>query len=238
MKEDNGNWIMYGCEESDPECIHDIEELIAYVDEVGFLPLFQNEIPGFSVEERTVVDYWWTGDERDPWQWRETIAKSGRLAYGKFFDRKAGFISKEWLPAFVNYRREGYDFDARWEDELAPLRQKKIMDLFDDATELYSFEVKQKAGYGKGGEKNFEGMITALQMQTYLCVREFRQKLNKRGEYYGWPMAIYCKPEHLWGHEYVTSAYAETPEESKNRILAHMNEIYPIATQKQVLKLI
>ena len=36
----------------------------------------------------------------------------GKVAYGKFFDKKAGFISLEWLPYFANYRRSGYDFDA------------------------------------------------------------------------------------------------------------------------------
>ena len=44
--------------------------------------------------------------------WREIIARSGKVAYGKFFDKKAGFISVEWLPVFANYRRDGDDFDA------------------------------------------------------------------------------------------------------------------------------
>ena len=30
----------------------------------------------------------------------------------------------------MNYRRDGYDFDALWDDEKASRRQKKIMDLF------------------------------------------------------------------------------------------------------------
>ena len=52
------------------------------------------------------------------------------MAYGKFFDKKAGFISREWLPYFANYRRSGYDFDARWEDGLANIREKNIMDFY------------------------------------------------------------------------------------------------------------
>ena len=111
MPNENGTWIMYGVNEVDPECIHTADELIAYVEEIGFLPLFKNEIPGFSVEERTVSTDWWSDDERrDPWLWREQIASGGRVAYGKFFDKKAGFISSKWLPYFVNYRRDGYDF--------------------------------------------------------------------------------------------------------------------------------
>ena len=63
---------MYGVDRDDPCCIHTVEQLMDVIDEIGFLPLFKNEIPGFSVEERTVPDYWWSGDqERDPWQWRE-----------------------------------------------------------------------------------------------------------------------------------------------------------------------
>ena len=66
----------------------------------------------------------------DPWEWREIIARSGKVAYGKFFDKKAGFISKQWFPYFANFRRDGYDFDALWDDEKASIRQKKIMDFY------------------------------------------------------------------------------------------------------------
>ncbi len=240
MENESGTWIMYGVAEEDPKCIHTVEEAIEYIDAVGFLPLFKNDIPGFSLEERTVSDYWWSEDIlRDPWEWREIIARSGKIAYGKFFDKKAGFISREWFPYFANYRRDGYDFDALWDDEKASIRQKKIMDLFeDDEAELYSFEVKQKAGFGKDGEKNFEGTITKLQMQTYLCMRDFRQKKNKSGVGYGMDVAVYSKPEHLWGYEYVTSAYDEDPIESAKRIAKHMMDIYPIATAEQIRKVI
>ena len=242
MANESGTWIMYGVAEDDPECIHTVEEAITYINKVGFLPLFKNDIPGFSLEERTVSECWWSGDPgRDPWEWREIIAGSGEVAYGKFFDKKAGFISKEWFPYFANYRRDGYDFDALWDDEKASMRQKKIMDLFAEENadaELYSFEVKQKAGFGKGGEKNFEGTITDLEMKMYLCMRDFRQRKNKKGESYGWSVAVYSTPEHLWGYEHVTSAYREDPSESWNRIVNHMNEIYPIATKAQIQRVI
>lgn len=236
MANEAGEWIMYGVEEDDPCCIKTVEELIAYIDEVGFLPLFKNDIPGFSVEERTVSTYWWTGNERDPWAWREVIARSGEVAYGKFFDKKAGFISKEWFPYFANYRRNGYDFDARYDDELASNRSKKIMDLFDDEKELYSFEIKRNAGFGKGGEKNFDGVMTELMMQTYLVMRDFRQKRNKAGLPYGWPVAVYSMPEQLWGYDYVASSYKEDPEVSKERIYKRIREICPDATEKQMPK--
>lgn len=242
MANESGTWIMYGVAADDPKCIHTVEEAIAYINEVGFLPLFKNEIPGFSLEERTIPGHWWSEDpERDPWNWREMIARSGQAAYGKFFDKKAGFISKDWFPYFANYRRDGYDFDALWDDEKASMRQKKIMDLFAEENaeaELYSFEVKQKAGFGKDGEKNFEGTITDLEMRMYLCMRDFRQRRNKRGENYGWSIAVYSTPEHLWGYDHVASAYKEEPNESWKRIVKRMNDLYPIATEAQIRRVI
>jgi len=238
MGNENGVWIMRGVDASDPNCIHTVEQLIAFVNSVGFLPLFRNEIPGFSVEEYTDPRWWWSGDpDHDPWEWRERIAGSGQLAYGKFFDKKAGFISPEWLPYFANYRRNGYDFDALWDDGKAPHRQKRIMDLFEDNTELFSYELKEAAGFGKGGEKNFEGVLTALQMSTYLCVRDFRRRINKKGEPYGWAIAVYAKPEQLWDYAHITSAYAESPLRSRERIISHTRCLYPNASEKVLNKI-
>ena len=242
MANESGTWVMHGVAETDPRCIHTVEEAITYINEVGFLPLFKNDIPDFSLEERTVPENWWSGDpESDPWEWREIIAGSGQVAYGKFFDKKAGFISRDWFPYFANHRRDGYDFDALWDDEKASMRQKKIMDLFAEENadaELYSFEVKQNAGFGKDGEKNFEGTITDLEMKMYLCMRDFRQRKNKKGEYYGWAIAVYSKPEHLWGYDHVTSAYKENPVQSWKRIAERMKNICPTATEAQIRRVL
>jgi hypothetical protein len=111
MANEGGEWMMHGMDWDDPFRIRTWRELIDWINEVGFLPLFQNEIPGFSVEEHTSDLFWWTGDkEQDPWEWREIIARTEEVAYGKFFGGKSGFVSKEWFPVFANYRRNGYDF--------------------------------------------------------------------------------------------------------------------------------
>ena len=238
MANEGGEWIMHGIPENDPHCIKSAAALIEYVDEVGFLPLFQNDLPGFSVEERTAAEYWWTDDPRDPWAWREEIARSGKLAYGKLFEQKAGFISLAWLPYFANMRRDGYDFDARWEDGLANFRQKKLMDLFEKTDSLFSFEIKSLAGFGKGGEKNFEGTLASLGMQIYLVMSDFRRRLNKSGEPYGWSIAVYSKPETLWGYELLSKAYREEPEVSRERIFEQLKRRCPGAPDRRILRMI
>ena len=238
MANENGEWIMRGLDWDNPYRIRTPEELINYINQVGFLPLFANEVPGFSAEEHVSPLFWCTGDpEQDPWLWREIIARSGRVAYGKFFNRKTGFISKEWMPAFANYRRNGYDFDALWDDEMASFREKKIMDLFETEDELYSFEIKKKAGFGKEGEKNFEGVITSLQMKGYLTVRDFRKRRRKKdGKEYGWPISVYSTMEKFIGKDIIYAAYKEEPFLSCERIISRIKEEYPWAEEKDIEK--
>ena len=232
-------WVLYGVREDDPYRIRTPQALIEYIHEVGFLPLFRCAVPGLSVEERTVPYHWWCGDDRvDPWEWRRILAATGEVAYGKFFDRKAGFVSKAWLPHFANLRRDGYDFDALWDEGKAGFRQKKVMDCFADGEELFSYALRRAAGFGKDGEKNFEGVVTDLQMQTYLVVRDFRQKINRQGQPYGWHIAVYTTPENIWGYETMSAAYSETPQTSRARIVDHLRKVYPAATASQIDKLI
>lgn len=239
MAAENGEWIMKGMDWDDPYRIRSYRELMNWINEIGFLPLFRNEVEGFSAEEHVSDQFWWTGDpEQDPWEWREIIAGTGEVAYGKFFNKKSGFISLKWFPCFANYRRDGYDFDARWDDGLASMRCKKIMDIFEKGAEYTGQELKKGAGFGKDGEKNFNGIVTDLQMQTYLTIKDFRKKKNKKGIEYGMPVSVYAKPEELWGYDMVSSAYGEEPSESWKRIFDHVKKMYPQADEKQIRKLL
>ena len=240
MGNEAGEWIIHGVTWDDPKCIHDVDEAVEYINRVGFLPLFKNEIPGFSLEERTVAEYWWSDDPvRDPWRWRIAIAKRHDVLYGKFFAKKAGFISQKWLPVFANYRRDGYDFDALYEDEKASIKHKKIMDHFmENDAEIYSYELKKLAGFGKDGEKGFDGAITSLMMQTYLCNCDFRKRINQKGVEYGWDVAVYSSPEHIYGYDHVASCYKEDPRTSWGKIADHMKLLYPEAKDMQIRKIL
>lgn len=103
--------------------IHNAMELEALVQQMGFLPFFSCAIPNFSIKEFTPSRYWFVEDVDGPWEWRMELARRGVVAYGKLFAKKAGLVSREWYPDLANYRRNGYDFDARYavtEDVLGP----------------------------------------------------------------------------------------------------------------------
>lgn len=243
------DWIMKGLEWNDPRRLKSPAELTDWVEEVGFAPYFAGDIPGFSAEEMVSPDFWWTGDTaQDPWEWREIIAAEHRVAYGKFFAGRAGFISRAWLPVFANARRDGFDFDGKWQSGAASRREKAIMEFFVDVesedepaftgARLMSTELKKMAGFGKGGEKNYPGILTGLQMQLYLVIGGFRRRENKRGEPYGMAVSLMETPEGIWGYETLSAAYDEDPAASWQRIFDHVKARFPAADDEAVARLI
>lgn len=83
-----------------------------------------------------------------------------------------------------------------------------------------------------------EGIVTNLQMQTYVILRDLRRRIDKKGREYGWPVSVYTTPEHLWGYALVTSAYKEEPEESRGKILRQAEKCFPDASRKALLKVL
>lgn len=203
-------------------------ELRSLVRRIGFIPLFENEIRGFSVMDITRGRYWWTGDEeKDPWVWRMILAADPDISYGKVFGGRAGFVSRAWLPYVASYRRDGYDFDARYEDGRASHKCRKIMNLFEKQPQIPSYIIRARAGFSKDGEKGFEGALTLLQMQTYITVRSFTRKQGKTGDYYGWHVAVYSTSEDKFGYDCMTGAYGLGAAASKEKLVKHLMRINP-----------
>lgn len=238
MIELNGKWIMEGLDRKDPGCIITVKELTGYINEIGFLPLMKNSVKGFSVEEVTASDAWWTGNDCDPWSWREIISTDGKTAYGKFFHNKVGFVSRECFPYLAAFRRDGYDFDSRYEDGAASRRAKSIMDILLQGGAYPSNELKSAAGFGKGGEKGFEGTLSQLQMQTYITTSGFHKRKNKRNEEYGWSIASYTLSERLFGEDHVRSQYQLGAARAKEWICAKIKSCFQEATNEELEKII
>ena len=204
------------------------QDLINAVQTFGFVPYFKNAIPGFSIEEHVDRAVWF-GSRDGVWEWKGPVIRESGCAYGKFFDHKAVFISKEWFSDFANYRRDGYDFDARFDDELAPYRDKELYDILAPNVPILSKELKKIGNYKKGGKKGFDTIINRLQEQCYVVISDFTYMKDKKGNTYGWGVADYSTPEALFGEAFTDKVYERTPEESYKRIFDHLKSILPWA---------
>ena len=218
--------------------LHSADGLIAAVEQYGFLPFFRNEIHGFSVEELCLPELWFADDVDGPWEWKGPAARSGKCLYGKLFNKKAGFVSREWIPDFANFRRDGYDFDARWDDGLASYKDKEIYEAITSEGRMLSKRLKEALNYRKGGNTGFETCIMRLQMQSYVCIADFVYMQDRYGRPYGWGVAEYATPEELFGYDFITSGYQRDPQESKERMMQHLSSILPGASVQQLTKIL
>ena len=209
------------------------QDLIDAVRTFGIVPLFRNSIPGFSVEEHVVPSVWYTAgsDEWPVWDWKGPVIREADCAYGKFFEKKAAFVSLEWFRELTNYRRDGYDFDARYDDGLASRKDKDLFDLIETNAPVLSRTVKALGNYRKGGRTGFETSLTRLQEQCYVIIRDFVYTIDKHGVRRGWGVAQYSTPEKEMGDDFSEKVYLRTPEESYERLMEHLVRLFPEASE-------
>lgn len=212
--------------------VRSAQDLSRQVRVCGFLPLLKNRIPGFSVEEHTPPELWFVDGVDGPWEWKGPVIQETGCAYGKFFHGKAGFISAEWFLDFANYRRDGYDFDARYEDGLAKHQDKVVYDVLAEQPSLISKEWRKLAGIKKRGE--FDSIVSRLQMLGYVTTIDFEYAKDRFGNPYGWGLARYTTPEINWGKEFEEKVYCRTPGESKIQMEMWLRKLLPSACQKDL----
>lgn len=232
--------------------IRSAEQLEHYIQEVGFLPFFRNDIGGFSVEELTPRELWFSKDHEGPWEWKGPIIGYGSCVYGKLFQQKAGYVSMTWYPDLINYRRSRFRPTAE---------ETKIYTTLQKHESLLSKELKQRLGYLKPRpsrlnplekalqkeailpvraphlrRESFETAMTHLQMAGYVVIATFEYLYDKSGLPYGWGIARYTTPEALYGTEALKVEH--TPEQSKQRIFAFLSQQHPEALPRQLWKII
>lgn len=199
------------------------QDLLDAVESFGFVPLFRNSIPGFSIEEHTAPEVWFSDEEDGVWEWKGPVIRETGCAYGKFFEKKAAFVSREWFSELANYRRDGYDFDARFDDGLASYQDRMLYELVDKNAPILSKDLKRIGNYRKGGRKGFDTCMNRLQEQCYVIISDFVYETDKHGRQYGWGVAEYSTPEKFMGSDFTESVYRRSPCQSYERICDHIN---------------
>lgn len=216
----------------DKELFHSCPELIDYINEIGFLPLLSMGIPGWSAEEVVDEDCQYNrlpygGWEWPLWEWKGSILQESGCAYGKFFKRKAAFISREWWPDFCNYRRSVYPSPEEGSIE------DTILDILRTEGSLITRELRHACGFtGPKMRSRFDAYVTRLEMGGYIVTEDFVYPQDKHGRDYGWGWSLLSTPEMLFGKE---ACHPErTPQESYERILQHFRKILPDISEQSL----
>lgn len=178
----------------------------------GILPFFPNNIPGFSVEEMTTPEMLFGGNEYEGcWEWKGPVVRKHTTAYGKFFRRKAGFVSRELLPYFMKMRRDGFRMKTGSVEEMLydiisindRMTSTELREVLlgkprkRTATDLPDLDMGPQPGKTPS-RHSLEGPLQRLQMASLICISDFRYKQTRRGERYGWGVAEYSTPEMIF----------------------------------------
>ena len=216
--------------------IYSCAQLIELIQEVGFLPLLDSGISCYSAEDMVAEDCRYVvfsdgGWDWPLWKWKGPAVTEGSCVYGKFFNKKAGFISKAWWPDFYNYRRSQHPVPQEGTIEEA------ILLTLQEEGSMITRELRAACGFtGPKMRSKFDSYITRLQMGCYIVTEDFVYPQNKHGREYGWGWSLLTTPEQLYGRE--ACLCERTPEESFERILAHLHRLLPEATEGQIMRFI
>ena len=225
--------------------INSRETLAEAAESFGLLPFFPNNVKGLSVEEMCVPGMLFGGNiDEGCWEWKGPVIRKRTTAYGKFFRRKAGFVSIDLLPDFLNYRRNKYPIktggieEMLWEiirenDSLTSTELKNL--IFGNRKRTNRDELPDHSGevFIKTNNKSLESPLQRLQMGGWIIISDFEYKRTKNGERYGWGVARYSTPEIVFGDN-ILFDIKRNPEESLNHIIKKMKGIWPPATKKSL----
>ena len=217
------------------QCHSDVQ-LMELIQQVGFLPLLDSGIAGFSAEDVVDEDCRYVllpdgGWDWPLWKWKGSIIAEGNCVYGKFFNKKAGFISKQWWPDFCHYRRHKYPIP-----EEGSIEESILMTLREQGS-LITRQLRSACGFnGTKMRGKFDAYVTRLQMGCHIITEDFVYPKDKHNREYGWGWSLLTTPELLLGKEMCTCE--RTPEESLRRMFKHLKQLLPEASDKQLLNLL
>lgn len=209
--------------------IRTMEELALEVGRMGILPFFKNRVPGWSLEERIDPGKWFTDDD-GPWEWKGPLASQRRCVYGKFIRGKAAFVSPGWFGDLANWRRDGYAWDERLDEDPPPYRERLLMDYLQGHPLALSKYARRECGFAKG----YDAALTRLEMQTYVVTVDFQYSLTRQGVPYGWGNAVIDLADRWLGKDFWSIRDERSPGESFERMIAHLKRAMPEADEKLI----
>ncbi len=191
---------------------------------------WKSSIPGGPV-------IWHTGDaETDPWEWRmRVLEERNDIAYAKVFFGASGYITKEWYPYFLAVRRQGLVFDEWYDEGRSSQLERQIYEAIEENSRVALHDLKRICGITKETSSRFDRALTTLQRNLFITMCGRTQKLNKKGEAYGWNSTVFCTVEEFWGEDLSIDI---TPEEAYERIRERILELNPSAKEKDIRKFI
>lgn len=170
--------------------VRDPERMQELIHTYQLIPFFANAVPGFSVQEHTPPECWFTQENLGPWDWKIACVQSGDIAYGKFlYGGKSAFATVDVYRELINWRRSLPKYQPT--DQ-----QRKVLDYLKENGSITVSQVRSLLGMTKAAA---DALLGKLQMQTRVVTGDITRVY--RGPdltYSGWQRSSFCAPEALF----------------------------------------
>lgn len=170
------------------------DEFVARVDRLGFMAM-SNLLTGIpSLGGETPESLWHTGQETDPWRWKDRAAEEKRLAYGCILGGHKGFVAQRLYPVFYAAFHPTLSMQERWENGLINRTTWQVWQLFEEGSSLNTSEVRKTMGITRKADgRAVDTAIQQLQREYFITVSGSERKVSAKGEPYGWPVNRYSR---------------------------------------------
>ena len=228
------------------------ETMIGTIRELGIVPFFVNSIQGYSIEERTFPEFWFTSEELGPWDWKIEAVRAGDIAYGKFLHGKSSFATSVWYRKLMDYRRAQPKYQPQGIDA-------EVLAAVRKAGSMSSRELRKIFGVKKAA---MDSIMTRLEMGTWLIIGDIERVYRGQDlRYSGWQLASVCPPEDFFGFDKAPetpkeerfgftkfsgffedggreTGSAESDDSPYESLMEHIRSIRPSASDKEIAKLL
>ena len=191
-----------------------------------------NEAPCWETAVR-----WHTGDpETDPWVWRMRLLEEKRaVAYGKFFFRQGGYITRDWYPCFLAARRGGMDFATAYQAGRFSQASRQIYRLIQEHGQVPLHEIRRLTGLAG---PVIERALIDLQMGMSVTIYDEQQNIAPSGAARGWPSTVLCTTEAFWDEAVFAEAAAMTWQQASGQIAEQVRALNPAASAARIARFI
>ena len=196
------------------------EEFLERVESLGFMA-FTSFLPGLpSLSAETPANLWHTGMDTDPWRWKDRAAEERMLAYGCILAGHKGFVTRRMYPLFYAAFHPRESMPDRWKGGMVNQMTWRTWELFEESSVLNISQIRSLLGVSRSnGLSTSDTAIRILQQEYYITMDGSEQKINAKGEPYGWAVNRYSRTKD-WAPEGWLDGTGDWPvEEAQSAIL-------------------
>lgn len=167
-------------------------EAAEVIEHFGILPL-SSFIPDHpSLTSITRPDAWHTGEDSDPWLWRDRFAIEGIAAYGRFLGDKPLLVSREIFPMVQCALAPAETVEERYAAGLVATSTLRIYTCIAESDDIDVRTLRKLAGMQHSSDKSaFDRSLNELQNAAEVVISGISERLNPQGNKSGWNSTCY-----------------------------------------------